>query len=834
MRHAIIISFILALFIIPAMAKADTCDKFIIMNYDGVARTNATIWNFNPSDLGLVYTNATTEFRIYDDNACTGNDIPFNTLNSREMIFEVNATITDNSTYWSIKQLSSPSDPNYPIKYARGNLSIENWAGRRGGSGLVFQGDNGYNAMAYNPDASVGASVKILLNASTNFLPGVSNYFDRVWTYGYANMTAATGTYLWICTDDVCTGKTEYIVPWYSYPTTPGWNENNRDGAGSSSAATHVEYAMGSGTGAEWWFLNETIFCNNCYIYENIRASKTIGIYIISPENSTYYNSSVPLSVGNYTTIVSWMYSLNGESNITFTPNTTIAANEGLNSITVWANDSDGKWYYDTEYFTVNYWNISSQIYDSVLYSPMTTVYSISLTITNETAISSLNASLVINGTDYSYDYYSVSGTSFSFYKEIDINESATQFQYLSHWNVTVISGTGTTYDSTDSITQPGYLIQITNCTYSGISSEKFDLKSELTSAAVTGDLHAYFTAWVTAGKTISYSFNVSGASSYTFCIAPNISVYNANIELVYNATGYSDRTMYFYNATMDNTTDTNVLYLLPNTVGSRIKIHVVDRDNSDIIGAVVKIQRYIFGVAPYGGWQTVQSFMTDNDGEGQANIILNTVTYRYIIEVNGEEIHSEEKSMLYDGTTLQTLTISLAEGNIEWMQLNEGFHPYCTYSNETHIERCYISDSSGLVTSTTMSVDKIEPLGKTNICSLTSSLSTITQQCSLGSSPSGIYRTTLKVTVSSGNIYTYTFDPITIGVATAYGDDGIFLQILLIMTFMLIGAWNGSFGLLLGVGSLFVGSIVGINALTLPSIVGILIGALIIIYKVK
>lgn len=555
---------------------------------------------------------------------------------------------------------------------------------------------------------------------------------------------------------------------------------------------------------------------------------------ILSPDNTTYSNVSLPLYITNSSfSLVSAKYSLNGGANITFTNGTYINSAEGFNYITVWANSTTGSWYSDTEYFTVRYWNITSQIYDSILYSPMTTVYSISMSITNETAISSLNASLIINDTDYSYDYYSVAGTTYSFYKEIGVNETA-DFQYIFNWNVTIVSGTGTSYDTTDEITQYGYIIRITNCTYEGAPSETFQLKSELTGTSLTGDLQVIFTAWAVSGSSVVYSFNATGASSYTFCIVPNVSSYQANIQLTYNTTDYRDRTMYLYNVTMDNTTDTTVLYLLPTTMGSTIKIHVVDKDNNDVSGAVVKVQRYMYGVAPYAGWQDVQSFLTDGDGEGSAFIILNTVTYRYVVEENGEEVYSEDKNVLYDGTVLQTLVLSIAETNIEWSQLNAGFHPYCTYNNESYIERCYISDTSGLVTSTTMLVDKMEPLGKTNICSQTSSLSTITMQCSLGSSPSGIYKIMLKVTVRSGNLYTYVFDPITISTEPLYGDNGIFIQILLIMGLMLVGAWNGGFALILGAGSLLIGSAIGVNVLTLPSIVGIIIVAMIILYKVR
>ncbi|MBI2056979.1 hypothetical protein HYT91_01865, partial [Candidatus Pacearchaeota archaeon] len=64
-------------------------------------------------------------------------------------------------------------------------------------------------------------------------------------------------------------------------------------------------------------------------------------ITIQSPTNSTYATTSIDLNVSANETINAWQYTLNsGTTNITFTPNTTITANEGSNILIVYANDS--------------------------------------------------------------------------------------------------------------------------------------------------------------------------------------------------------------------------------------------------------------------------------------------------------------------------------------------------------------------------------------------------------------------------------------------------------------------------------------------------------------
>ena len=73
--------------------------------------------------------------------------------------------------------------------------------------------------------------------------------------------------------------------------------------------------------------------CGDCPVEDTV-------ITLVSPQNNVTYNStSVPLEVYADQTIVIWMYSLNEETPVIFTPNTTINAEtgviEGLNNITV-------------------------------------------------------------------------------------------------------------------------------------------------------------------------------------------------------------------------------------------------------------------------------------------------------------------------------------------------------------------------------------------------------------------------------------------------------------------------------------------------------------------
>ena len=82
----------------------------------------------------------------------------------------------------------------------------------------------------------------------------------------------------------------------------------------------------------------------------NINVVKTGGasttppkVTIISPEEGvTYATTEIALEVTANEPISKWSYNLNGAGNVTFTPNTTITAREGDNSLIVFAEDVAG------------------------------------------------------------------------------------------------------------------------------------------------------------------------------------------------------------------------------------------------------------------------------------------------------------------------------------------------------------------------------------------------------------------------------------------------------------------------------------------------------------
>ncbi|MEK6978366.1 MAG: Ig-like domain-containing protein, partial [Candidatus Hydrothermarchaeota archaeon] len=94
---------------------------------------------------------------------------------------------------------------------------------------------------------------------------------------------------------------------------------------------------------------------NTTTVYFTVSVDTTPPtVTVTSPTNATYASTNTSLNVSANEAISVWQYSLNGAANVSFTPNTTLTAAEGANTIAVTANDTSGNRNTTTVYFTVD------------------------------------------------------------------------------------------------------------------------------------------------------------------------------------------------------------------------------------------------------------------------------------------------------------------------------------------------------------------------------------------------------------------------------------------------------------------------------------------------
>ena len=89
------------------------------------------------------------------------------------------------------------------------------------------------------------------------------------------------------------------------------------------------------------------------YVYTPV-AAQTASITIVSPQNTTYQSNQTTLDVTANENVSAWWYSLNGGNDTPFNGTSTITSAEGSNTITVYANNTNGTVLDKSVSYTVN------------------------------------------------------------------------------------------------------------------------------------------------------------------------------------------------------------------------------------------------------------------------------------------------------------------------------------------------------------------------------------------------------------------------------------------------------------------------------------------------
>lgn len=104
---------------------------------------------------------------------------------------------------------------------------------------------------------------------------------------------------------------------------------------------------------------NASGFFNFSWVFNgrrNFEIRSRAAVAIVNPTNSTFTDPFVELNVVSLADIDTWLFSLDGASNVTFTPNVTLfRLSPGSHSIRVWGNITTGEFRTDIVFFTINY-----------------------------------------------------------------------------------------------------------------------------------------------------------------------------------------------------------------------------------------------------------------------------------------------------------------------------------------------------------------------------------------------------------------------------------------------------------------------------------------------
>ena len=316
---------------------------------------------------------------ILNNNIASNNSGGFGISGSSSNIYISSNNILTNNT------ASNNSGGGITLQYTSGNTLSSNTVLNNGfGMFLLDSINNVINNNKFNNTQNIAFSVMIYPNYWNTTKTSSTNIIDGPYLSGnfWANPSGTGFSQTCIDTDidGICDGiytlesqNIDYLplaAPDTTKPIITILSPIQNDNYNTDSA--NLNYAVSELTISEWYSLddgnnislsgnttlgdllggnhNVTVFANDSagnvgstlvnFTIDTIAPTVTIDI---PQELNNYSTSIIALNVSADETIVSWQYSINGSTNTTFTPNTTLPSlPDGNHNVTVYANDSAG------------------------------------------------------------------------------------------------------------------------------------------------------------------------------------------------------------------------------------------------------------------------------------------------------------------------------------------------------------------------------------------------------------------------------------------------------------------------------------------------------------
>jgi len=455
----------------------------------------------------------------------------------------------------------------------------------------------------------------------------------------------------------------------------------------------------------------------------------------------------------------------------------------------------------------------------------------------NET-FTGISAVLNYNNTDYSTIKILDDGTYAYFTNNVSIPLGASTNTF--YWNFTLINTTDTNYQVTQEYTQTVSTILLSNCSAGTTNiTFNFTVYDEETLEKINSfDFNGYFEYWnIGEGdERKNISFEYYSTDEVLLCIDPADETLIIDGEITYSTnseTDYVTRNYYFEDHSINNVTQNISLYLLNQSSSTTFILHVKDQSQLNVKDAIVKTQRFYESLGEY---KITQMTKTDGNGKGSGFFKTEDVDYRFIIERDGVTELITSKGKVIPEETPYTLVFTIGEAEPKpWADLDDldGLTFTLTFNNVTNITEFSYTDTSGSFTQARLLVLK-KTYNETNIviCNVTSSVSSAILTCD-ASGYSGTFEAQAFVTRTEEKVV----DVVSFIITTAveiFGNLGLLLGWLIIITAVFSGIWHPLASTWFGVVAIIIVNLTGLITFSLVTIFSIISMAIILTFLIK
>jgi len=421
-----------------------------------------------------------------------------------------------------------------------------------------------------------------------------------------------------------------------------------------------------------------------------------------------------------------------------------------------------------------------------------------------------------------------------------NLTDTGTEVSFEGLENTTVVDVTNNVllfYNETD-ITLPDPASNISLHFYSSNTSEllyncssgnivmTLNLFQE-TNLTAEANVTVEVTYWSEDLAEANFSFDITeDDTSYDICMEGNSTSLIFDMDLTYYKNDFQYRNWFLDNVILSNTTEVVDMYLVTESESSGITIHVQDQNGNDVNDALIQVQRYYMDSGEY---KTVTIGKTDDNGDAYIYLIPYDIWYKFIITEDGSVTATipamQVKSTSLTFTTEETSLMELFE---YW----ENIAYSCSEDAVNERFSCDITDTSGLLTTAYLRMEKVLPVTNDVVCEESGSSTSLTLTCNNINSTAYNYYYELYVDMGSDR---YLLDAGYLDnrtLSTPYGTDGLVASTLLIGTVSAIGLWNPAVAIMVTLASLGLALYMDLVVIKFATFISLVMVGLIIMIK--
>lgn len=368
-----------------------------------------------------------------------------------------------------------------------------------------------------------------------------------------------------------------------------------------------------------------------------------------------------------------------------------------------------------TSHFNSN--SVSNYTFSKVAYSIISTTFddtvyetswrNIQANISVTDGVLSVTSDLYYNGTRHPSSVTQINSSAYRLSNNLDIpliSTSGTNHSFL--WEVSTTSSTETTTINSSTFSHHVNKTVLQDCSSTATNvTVNFTIYDSLaTTNRLNSSFLVTFSNWLGSGNVKrNYSFGNSAynSTSYKFCLTPftNTTVHT-DADIQFDGALYSINNHFYRNATLNNITLEQNLYLLNESIATLTKIKVVNTLQQPQVDRYVNVQIYDIGT---GTFKNVAMIKTNQDGEGIVYLNWYDSFYRFIISYQGQTVYSSNSYQV--SSTPQTFKI----GDTTTFE-NDKFSSISytlIYNNATNNFVLTFNDPTGRISGGCLKVDK-------------------------------------------------------------------------------------------------------------------------------